>query len=72
MVGEIMKIGATRQAAAAAVAVEMAKVTDETRLTLIPTSMAPSRFWATASMVMPAVVFLMKIWSRTIRAIAAR
>ena len=53
IVGEIIKMGATRQAAAAAVAVEMAKVREETQLTLIPTSMAPSRFWATASMVVP-------------------
>ena len=42
-------MGATRQAATAARPVDMAKVKAETRLTLIPTSVAPSLFCATAS-----------------------
>ena len=42
MLGDIMKMGATRQAATAANPVEIAKVIDETQFTLIPTSMAPS------------------------------
>ena len=36
--GKIMKTGATRQAAAAAVAVEMPKVREETESTLTPTT----------------------------------
>ncbi len=60
MLGDIMKMGATRQAATAANPLEMAKVKADTRFTLIPTSVAPSLFWATASIELPSVVFLMK------------
>ncbi len=66
MLGEIMKMGATMQAATAANAVEMANVSAETKLTLTPTSVAPSLFWATASIVLPNVVFLIKICSNKI------
>ncbi len=62
-----MNIGATRQAASAASPVDMAKVSEETNLILIPTSFAPSGFCATASIVLPNVVFLIKSCTSTIK-----
>src|SRR5680860_677463 len=66
MVDDTMKIGAINEAAAAARAAEIAKVMEDTRLTLIPTSCAPSRSWASASMLVPCNVFLIKSCNSTI------
>ncbi len=56
MFGDTRLVGAYRLAAMAASAPEMKNVRDATRLTLMPTRRAPSRFCAIASMVAPVVV----------------